>query len=70
MNVDDYVIENLNAFNTMISQLSIDIKISNEDKFISVGPRPSFGEPWSCLTIFGTSTGWSKMKFPGKEKIT
>jgi hypothetical protein len=31
-----------------------------------VGPRPSFGEPWSCLTIFGTSTGWLKMKHQAK----
>jgi hypothetical protein len=34
-----------------------------------VGPRPSFGEPWSCLTIFGTSTGWSKMERPGEAEI-
>jgi hypothetical protein len=26
-------------------------------------------EHWSCLTIFGTSTGWSKMKHPGKAEI-
>jgi hypothetical protein len=23
-------------------------------------------EHWSCLTIFGTSTGWSKMERPGE----
>jgi hypothetical protein len=26
-------------------------------------------EPWSCLTIFGTSTGWSKTKHLGKAEI-
>jgi hypothetical protein len=34
-----------------------------------VGPRPIFGEPWSCLTIFGTSTGWLKTEHPGKAEI-
>jgi hypothetical protein len=27
------------------------------------------GEPWSCLTIFGTSTGWSKTEHPGEAEI-
>jgi hypothetical protein len=37
MKYGDSVIEHLNAINIMISQLSsIDIKISNEDKFISL----------------------------------
>jgi hypothetical protein len=26
-------------------------------------------EHWSCLTIFGTSTGWSKMERPGEAEI-
>jgi hypothetical protein len=25
---------------------------------------------WSCLTIFGTSTSWSKTKHPGEAEIT
>jgi hypothetical protein len=25
---------------------------------------------WSCLTTFGTSTGWSKMEHPGRAEIT
>jgi hypothetical protein len=29
-------------------------------------PQPSFGEPWSHLTIFGTSTGWLKTKCQAK----
>jgi hypothetical protein len=37
---------------------------------IGVGPRPSFGEPLSCLAIFGTSIGWSKMECPGEAEIT
>jgi hypothetical protein len=24
---------------------------------------------WSCLTIFGTSIGWSKMEHPGEVEI-
>jgi hypothetical protein len=24
---------------------------------------------WSCLTTFGTSTGWSKMECPGRAEI-
>jgi hypothetical protein len=24
---------------------------------------------WSCLTIFGTSTGWSKREHPGEVEI-
>jgi hypothetical protein len=24
---------------------------------------------WSCLTTFGTSTGWSKMECPGGAEI-
>jgi len=37
MNDRDYVIKNLNEFNTMVSQLlSIDVKRSNEDKCISL----------------------------------
>jgi hypothetical protein len=35
----------------------------------SVGPRPSFGETWSCLTIFGTSTGYLKTERPSDAKI-
>jgi hypothetical protein len=31
-----------------------------------VGPSPSFGEPWSCLSTFGTLTGLSKVEH--KEK--
>jgi hypothetical protein len=26
-------------------------------------------EPWSCLTIFGTSTGWSKTERPSEAEI-
>jgi hypothetical protein len=33
-----------------------------------VGPRPIFGETWSCLTVFGTLTGWSKMKCQAKRR--
>jgi hypothetical protein len=28
------------------------------------------GEPWSCLTIFGTLIGWSKMERLGEAEIT
>jgi hypothetical protein len=33
----------------------------------SVSPRLSFGDPWSCLTSFGTSTGRSKAKKNSKQ---
>jgi hypothetical protein len=26
-------------------------------------------EHWSCLNIFGNSTGWSKMERPGEAEI-
>jgi hypothetical protein len=32
-------------------------------------PSTKFWEPWSCLTIFGTSTGWSKTERPGEAEI-
>lgn len=46
----DSMTEHLNAFNTMSSQLlSIDIKISNEDKFISF--LCSLSESWDSLDV-------------------
>jgi hypothetical protein len=34
-----------------------------------LGPQPSFGEPWPCLTIFGNSMGWSKTRCLGEAEI-
>ena len=46
----DSVTENLNAFNTVVSQLAyVDIKISNEDKCISL--LCSLLDSWDSLVI-------------------
>ena len=52
----DSVTEHLNAFNTVVSQLSsVDIKISDEDKCIIL--LCSLPDSWDCLVIeIGSNT--------------
>jgi hypothetical protein len=46
--------------------------VTRDESQVSVGGLLALdqvlGEPWSCLTIFGTSTGWSKMERPGEAR--
>jgi hypothetical protein len=57
----DSVAENLNAFNTLVSQLvSVDIKISDEDKCISL--LCSLSDSWDSLVVaIGSNT--TSLKF-------
>jgi hypothetical protein len=57
----DSVAEHLNAFNTMVSQLvSVEIKISDEDKCISL--LPSLPDSWDSLIVaIGSNT--TSLKF-------
>jgi hypothetical protein len=52
----DLVVEHLNTFNTMVSQLvSVEIKISDEDKCISL--LCSLLDSWDCLVVaIGSNT--------------
>jgi hypothetical protein len=44
--------------------------VTQDESQVSVGGLLALdqvlGKPWLCLTIFGTSIGWSKMECPGE----
>jgi hypothetical protein len=50
------------------------IRVTQDESQVSVGGLLAVDQVlrkhWSCLTIFGTSIGWSKTKRPGRAKIT
>jgi hypothetical protein len=47
--------------------------VTRDESQVSVGGLLALDQVlrkhWSCLTIFGTSTGWSKMERPGGAEI-
>jgi hypothetical protein len=47
--------------------------VTRDESQVSVGALLALDqvlrEHWSCLTTFGTSIGWSKMEFLGRDKI-
>jgi hypothetical protein len=47
--------------------------VTRDESQVSVGGLLALDQVlrkhWSCLTIFGTSTGWSKMEHPGEAEI-
>jgi hypothetical protein len=47
--------------------------VTQDESQVSVGGLLALDQVlrkrWSCLTIFGTSTGWSKMECPGEAEI-
>jgi hypothetical protein len=47
--------------------------VTRDESQVSVGGLLALDQVlrkhWSCLTIFGTSTGWSKMEHPGGAEI-
>jgi hypothetical protein len=49
------------------------IKVTQDESQVSVGGMLALDQVlwkhWSCLTIFGTSIGWSKMELPGEVEI-
>jgi hypothetical protein len=58
----DYVIEHLNAFNTLVSQLvSINIMIAEEDKCITM--LCSLSDSWDNLVVEIGSTTQSTLKY-------
>jgi hypothetical protein len=66
MRVGDSVAEHLNAFNTVVSQLvSVEIKISNEDKCISL--LCSLTDSWNSLVV---AIGSNTMTFKFDEVVS
>jgi hypothetical protein len=47
--------------------------VTRDESQVSVGGLLALDQVlrkhWSCLTTFGTSTGWSKMEHPGGAEI-
>jgi hypothetical protein len=47
--------------------------VTRDESQVSVGGLLALDQVlwkrWSCLTIFGTLTGWSKMECPGEVEI-
>jgi hypothetical protein len=47
--------------------------VTRDESQVSVGGMLALDEVlrkyWSCLTTFGTSTGWTKMEHPSKVEI-